>query len=85
MKNIFFTLAFMLITSFAFANTDSNEVEKDSKSEDVVYTVIEKVINDDFTCQIYHYAYINGRYIGSFIVEAPDSHPDCGGTFIHLN
>jgi len=88
MRKLFFALAFVLIGSFAFANNsvettkiDIEEVKKTEKFS--VYKV--NVIDEDGTCTIYHWVYFNGRYIGSFTIEAPDTHEDCGGSVFHIH
>lgn len=43
------------------------------------------VINADGSCSILHsLRRADGSEVGSFWIEAPDGHPDCGGVIFHM-
>ncbi len=89
MRKLVFGLAFMLIGTFAFANNSVEHtkpiINKTEKSVEHVSVYKIKKIDEDGTCKIYHWVYRNGRYIGGFVIVAPDTHEDCGGSVFHMN
>ena len=89
MRKLFFMLAFMLVGTFGFANNSVEipkvETEKTQKKLENLKIYKLNLMNLDGTCTIYHFVYFNGRYIGSFEIEAPDDHPDCNGVIFHMN
>ncbi|EMY80104.1 hypothetical protein ES731_14960 [Psychroflexus gondwanensis] len=89
MKNLFFTLAFMLMGTFAFANVDAKpSIESTTITklvEKLTTTYIVEIKNADGTCSIHHYVYrADGSLMGSFTITAPDTHEDCNGVVFHM-
>ena len=95
MKNVFFTLAFMLIGSFAFASSDKIiELKEDVKVEIVNsndnlladnYVVSDYSLNELFGCIVWgDYVDDNGNVVGSWVVIHPGT---CGEAidWVHNN
>lgn len=76
MKNVFFALAFMLVGTFTFANTDANT----TTSDEVETSIIENVIDfDSFTEMLQNGSIEQGEFINFFFkVKSVDYLDGCG-------
>jgi sporulation protein YlmC with PRC-barrel domain len=86
MKNLFFSLAFMLIGSFAFANT--NEVKTNPNEEVkiiVEFTEVNKI--DDLVSHTCYYGVYNsrGERIGSVVMTDVPNNVSCGSSLALAN
>lgn len=78
MKKVIFMLAFILTSTFSFANelTSNETIKEPNKIEVKVNTVL----NEDFSCSETHYVYYDGVLVAEFEIEKED---DCETT-LHL-
>lgn len=92
MKNLIFTLAFMLVGSFAFASNESKSIETSIESialeigmnKSEIHTVVKEIIFIDSRCYVLHVVYRkDGSEMGSFTLEVPCDHEDAGGFVGH--
>ncbi|WP_282115753.1 hypothetical protein [Cellulophaga baltica] len=90
MRKLFFTLAFVLVTSIGFANdnienkSEELKVFKELKVVDSDYTIITKIlINEDFECYEYHAIFYRGTLVKEFLTVEEGN--DCGYTGHYLS
>tara|TARA_R100000789_G_C2953890_1_gene135863 strand:- start:381 stop:671 length:291 start_codon:yes stop_codon:yes gene_type:complete len=90
MKKILLIVIAVFVSGMTFANNGSKEdlrTTNENFTEESIFlkvdldnqSDIDKLKELSLLCPVYYYAYRDGRYIGTFTLEAPDDYEFCYG------